>query len=143
MSQPKTVCQIGFKHGFEEGNIFSGRDALDNLQPCCSEFMAWFWGSGNAKRCSFNEVRDSGNRDGFFFEARNGKIILILKVVDKHSTFAGGTGLWNEVNFCPFCGAKVEIKQTRVVQLIRLTREVFEGYKEIESQAVPTPTAVP
>ncbi len=128
MLQPK-VCKIEYAAGcYTQGIVYGNR--FDKLIECCLWFGRWFNNTGNTKCASFNGGRNE-DRDGFNLATRGGELKLCLRA----------RGIESEINFCPFCGAKVEVIQTKMVQLKKRTKEVFDGYDETDVRIVTPPVA--
>ena len=121
MSQQKE-CVVGLKKV-----LLSSRHAygyvLDELKPCCNDFGHWFHGTGNRKITSVNFVQGD-DRNGFNLVTRGNKKVVVLRSLDPSKE--------SRINFCPFCGAEVIVKITRVVELRRREKTIFDGYDEVE-----------
>lgn len=128
MPQPK-VCKIEYATGCTRGIIFGNR--FDKLIECCLLFGKWFNSTGNTKCASFNEKRNYKDEDGFNLATLGGELKLYLRM----------RGTESEIKFCPFCGARVEIIQTKIIQLKRRLRQVPDGYEETDVRIVTPPVA--
>lgn len=126
MLQPK-VCKIEYVTGcYTQGIVYGNR--FDKLIECCTEFKRWFNGTGNTKCTSFNGGRNE-DKDGFNFATRGGELKLYLRA----------RGIESEIKFCPFCGAKVEVIQTKMVKLKERLKQVPEGFDETNVRIVTPP----
>lgn len=126
MLQPK-VCKIEYVTGcYTQGIVYGNR--FDKLIECCTEFKRWFNDTGNTKCASFNAGRNE-DEDGFNFTTRGGELKLCLRIRGKET----------EIKFCPFCGAKVEVIQTKMVQLEERLKQVPDGFNETNVRIVTPP----
>ncbi len=125
MPQTK-VCKIEYATGcYTQGIVYGNR--FDKLAECCAEFGRWWNSTGNTKRTSFNTMYE--DEDGFNFTTRGGELKLCLRM----------SGREGEIKFCPFCGAKVEVIQTKVVQLRKRLKQVPDGFDETDVRIVTPP----
>lgn len=127
MPQPTKVCKIEYATGSLANGIIYG-DRFDKLSECCLHFGRWFNNTGNIKCTSFNKRRN-GDKDGFNFAARGGELKLCLRI-------GGNEG---EIRFCPFCGAKVEVTQTKIIHLKERSKQVPDGFDETDVRIVTPP----
>ncbi len=127
MPQPK-VCKIEYATGcYTQGIVYGNR--FDKLTECCTEFGRWWNNTGNTKCTSFNAMCE--DKDGFNFATRGGELKLCLRM-------GGNEG---EIKSCPFCGAKVEVIQTKMVQLKERLKQVPDGFDETNVRIVTPPVA--
>ena len=121
----RTECVVGYKRAWIEG---SGRlcfgDCFDRLIPCCDKFKKCFEETGNIKSTDYNHnnIYDAKAKPGINLVVR-GELKLLL-----------GGDIKFEINFCPFCAAKVTVKQIRTVSLRSKYKQERDGYEELESQ---------
>lgn len=114
---------VGYTHGSLGGHSYGER--FDRLENSCEKFEAWFIHTGNTKYTSFNR-RSPEDRPGINLTQRGG-ISLVLRLEDpEHRERITD----DHIRFCPFCGAEVELKCTKSVELKRKKKEVDDGYTE-------------
>jgi len=111
-------CIILYKTGLIRGQVYGIR--FYDLTECCDKFSYWFGNSGNTKSGSFN-TNIGSVRHGLNFMPYFGKEAVL---------FLSGSSFSNEINFCPFCGTKVEVKEGQKVRLNREYKQLFSGYSE-------------
>lgn len=115
------LCKIGLK----SGNLPSGHHygcIFDDIESCCDEFKNWFLDTGNRKRTSFDLARDA-EKDGFNLTIRGCQDVVVIKTISPARE--------DRLRYCPFCGAEIEIKVTKVVELRDKFKEVRDGYEEV------------
>jgi hypothetical protein len=111
-------CVIGYKTAIRNGKIFS--QSFYELKPCCQTFSLWFNQGLARKKQSFPETPDGMNL----------KLGWENKTVILHLNTSASTFIEDEVKFCPFCGAKIEIKEAIKVRLIERFKRISDGYDE-------------
>ncbi|MFA6552784.1 MAG: hypothetical protein WCT19_04800 [Candidatus Paceibacterota bacterium] len=122
--EKKNVCVVGYKSaslgGYSYGNRFFG------LNECCPEFKKWFFGTGNKKVTSFNARKGAPYDDeaGFNLVMRGNEIQVELRSEDSVCAKT------NTMNFCPFCGSKIEVKEICHVKLVKRYKNVHDGFDE-------------
>jgi hypothetical protein len=122
--EKKNVCTVGYKSaslgGYSYGNRFF------ELNECCTKFKGWFFGTGNKKVTGFDAEKGAPYDDevGFNLVTRGNKIQVELRSENSACTKT------DTMNFCPFCGAKIEVKETCHVKLIERYKNVHDGYDE-------------
>lgn len=140
---PRKACIISYERAIKEDGSFHGC-ALLRLEECCNVFKRWILGcSFGTTYVSFNDnlpIRNSPE-DGLRLVLRREAIEVELR------TLSFGAG-WpvpyteNRVRYCPFCGAKIELQETRAVMLKPKYRIVPNKYEKIvlsESSEVRNP----
>ena len=124
----QNICVVGYKTGVSENAHVYGH-TLSALKECCNEFRMWFNNTGNCKIPNFNgeHAPYDDEKNGFNFVTSGGKLQIELQLSrDKDDR----TPTVSRVRFCPFCGAKIEVKETSVVRLKSKYKNVFAGYEE-------------
>ena len=120
MAQDKK-CVVCYKKGWINGRMCYG-DQFDELRECCVMFKNIFFNTGNEK----SNIWGKGNlydskQGGLNFVVLGGRLRLLL------------CGAF--VSFCPWCGASVEVRMTKNVTLKERTKEIRDGFEEIEEPA--------
>ncbi|MBI4158215.1 MAG: hypothetical protein HY505_01145 [Candidatus Yanofskybacteria bacterium] len=125
-------CVVGYKRAAVEGSGHTYGEVFDKLDACCHEFRRWFEDTGNYKTTSFNHPENPSQRldNGFCFETRGSMLTLVLRAHTEPNPKFCEIVPADKINFCPFCGAEVEVKCTKSVTLKPRTKEVFDGYDE-------------
>lgn len=123
----KEKCLIGYKVATINGRLYG--HVFDQLISCCTKFRRWFENTGSSKISSFNHPRER-ERNGFNLVYR----VVHFKLVIRIDPISSGSGLLeDEMRFCPFCGAEVEVRCTKSVVLTKRMKEVFDCYEEVET----------
>jgi hypothetical protein len=114
-------CLVGYKTQILGGMVYG--EAFCELRPCCSQFKVWF-NDARARKGFDDSLHRSVN--GINLTASGGDIYVALRLAE-------GDGLFMEdkMRFCPFCGAEIEVKRTRTVELRERLKQVHDGYDEI------------
>jgi hypothetical protein len=115
------VCKIGYVTGVLSSGFIYG-DRFDTMNKCCDTFSEWFSVTGDRKYSgfSFRHMVDLEVRDGLCFGSYHGKTTLTVRI----------RGYEEEVKFCPFCGAKIVIENTKRIRLKERTKTIPDGYDE-------------
>ena len=117
-------CVIGFKRAFTSWDHLLYGAVFDKLMPCCDSFRKWFEITGHRKRNSF-DIPSERESNGFNLVTRGGRFVLVNRIVmSSHNLFE------DEVKFCQSCGASVEVKCTKSVELKPRKKEIPDGYDE-------------
>jgi hypothetical protein len=112
-------CVVLYKKGWMGGILFGER--FDHLQGCCISFGQAFFNTGNQKSGSWGQGNLYDSKPGLNLIVRGGALKLSLCGEDVH--------------FCPWCGSTVEVKKSKDVILKQKTKEVPDGFDEIEKVA--------
>ena len=120
MAQDKK-CVVYYKKGWINSRMCYGNQ-FDKLQECCVTFRNVFGGTGNEKSNVWGKGNLYDSKPGLNFVVRGGELKLLL--------------CGEVVSFCPWCGADIEIKQSKNVTLSHKTKEVPDGLEETEVQIV-------
>lgn len=128
MENKEKICVVGYKTGVNERGYVHGH-IFSELNECCDEFRRWFHSTGNHKVPTFNKSHapHDDEKNGVNFVTRGGELQIELRLSESENDSCPKV---NQVRFCPFCGAKIEIKETRTVRLVPKYRSVFDGYQE-------------
>lgn len=122
------TCTIKYTTSFLEGLAYGER--FNGLDNCCDLFREWFFITGNSKVTSFNSVNeptsDPRGKNGFLLVGRGNKFSLFLRNGNSET----------EIKFCPFCGAKVLMQNTKRVNLKNKTKTVPDGFDESDTQII-------
>lgn len=112
-------CIVGYTtQVYGSGRVHGHR--FCKLKTCCETFAARF------NETLFKKASQGFSSDvvsGINFESRGGEMEVLL-------SFSGLIPSENEMKFCPFCGATIEVKQAKVVELKDSFKKVRNGYKE-------------
>jgi len=129
MEDKKKVCLVGYKTGISEAQGWVYGYTFSELKECCDQFRNWFCYTGNNKVASFNgdHAPYSEEKNGFNLVTRGGELQIELWLSRDKNDCTPKVG---QICFCPFCGAKIEIKETCVVRLKSKYKSVFDGYEE-------------
>lgn len=123
------VCTIGIKNGIGPSGFLHGW-VLESLDPCCRTFMIWFEDTGNTKITSFNLHPTHQERNGFNLTSSRSEPALELRIDNDPSMICKVVSV-NNINFCPFCGSKIEIKIVKTVKLVDKFEQKRVGYEEV------------
>lgn len=115
----KKICVVGYKKKLMPDGVRVYGYGFDKIIGCCEEFESIFTRS-QAQKTPFDDLLQT--HEGLHLVKR-GKYLRVVLSIRNHEY---------NVKHCPFCGCKVEIKETKRVQLKKRTRTVPDGYDEIE-----------
>ncbi len=116
----QSKCIVYYKVGISGSGTIYGIRFYD-LVKCCAAFSIWFHRTGNSKSTNFNFI-DSDKKSGFNLVSRGGSLRLVLKQDE--------SALENEIKFCSFCGAEVELVEARRVKLVSISEQVHAFWQE-------------
>ena len=118
MKNDEKKCVIYYKTGWLSSRMCLG-ETFDSLDHCCITFSRFFFNTGNKKSSEFGTGNAyATDNTGLNFIKMGGELKLIL--------------IGEPINFCPWCGSRIEIKKMKDVTLEPKTKEIPDGYKEIE-----------
>jgi len=110
-------------------------------KTCCSDFEEWLIYSG-LREGSYEEDIQKYEKDTeedekdmyFYFDVKVNETIEEVHYLELCWKNDNGWGE-NRINFCPFCGAKILLKETKrtIVRPI-LIKKVVDGYEEKETK---------
>jgi hypothetical protein len=128
-------CLIGYKRGIIDKSTLVIGDIFDKIVPCCDKFNRWFDSTGPRKRVTFNQPAPQ-DMNGLNLAMRGGSLKLIFRLELSLRIL-----MTDEMKFCPFCGAEIEVKCTKSVTLKEKTKEIFDGYDEEITWKMDEPSA--
>lgn len=123
----KKICVVGYKTGIIKDSGFIYGEIFDELNECCDPFKKWFFSTGNKKVSDFYNSSDGWDtKDGINFVQTGQEFKVELHQYDKDYSNCDS----DQIHFCLFCGAKIEIRKTCDVILTPRFKKVQDGYKE-------------
>ncbi|MDP3954333.1 MAG: hypothetical protein Q8Q06_02860 [bacterium] len=120
--EKKKECVVFYKkatHKNLPGHCYG--TSFDKLIACCEDFNTWFGNTGNHKGTNWNNPGEHQNdKPGINFGMLRGEDVVYLSV-----------SISGKISFCPFCGTKIEVAQSKSVVLRPVNKEVFDHFEEV------------